>query len=416
MLRLLENLPGWRRRHAWLTDVVLVALVCVPPVIREQPGWRPVGVQIAVYAALVLPLLWRRRHPVGVAAVVTAAFWVQCVGQVWGQEPGRGVVAVAAVLYTLVVRGLRRQAVMTAGWAGGCVLLWMSYWLRAAPSADTGRSVWPTLVAMVLCVAGAWLAGEYVRARRALLAEFVRRTELAESHRLALARVAVTEERTRIAREIHDVLAHSVTVMVVNAEGGRMARATDPTAADRSLDVISATGRGALDDLRRLLDVLRAGDGHGDGGRRGETAGDRQPTLADLGTLVGALPVNATVEVRGDATGLPKGAAAQTYWIVREALTNVVKHASPEAVTRVLVDIETAQPGRRAGIRIRVDTSPGKGAAPLVRLPSAGHGLTGMRERAALYGGTVAAAHTADGGYRVAATLAPDACPEPVAR
>src|ERR1041384_6814153 len=104
--------------------------VAVPPVIRPQSGWRPVRVQVVVYAALVLPLLWRRRRPVLVAALVTAAFWAQFLGQVWGPEPGRGTVALAAVLATLAVRGLRRAAAATVLCAAVCVLLWIPAWQR----------------------------------------------------------------------------------------------------------------------------------------------------------------------------------------------------------------------------------------------------------------------------------------------
>ena len=238
----METLPRLRRVHPWLTDVLLVVLVAVPPVIRPQPGWRPVWVQAVVYAALVLPLLWRRRRPVLVAALVAAAFWAQYLGQVWGQEPGRGAVALAAVLATLTVRGLRRAAAATVICAAGCVVLWIPAWQRdyGGPGA---RGAWLTPLAVGLLLAGAWVFGEYVRARRAYIAEFERRAALAESERLALARVAVAEERARIAREIHDVLAHSVSVMVLNAEGGRLMRHADPTVVDRTLGVISATGR-----------------------------------------------------------------------------------------------------------------------------------------------------------------------------
>ncbi|TFV34056.1 histidine kinase [Streptomyces sp. T1317-0309] len=256
MHRLIETLPRLRRSHPWLTDILLVVLVAVPPVIRPQPGWRPVWVQAGMYAALVLPLLWRRRRPVLVAALVTAAFWAQYLGQVWGREPGRGAVVLAAVLATLTVRGLRRAAAATVLCAAGCVVLWIPAWQRESTGQD-GRGAWLTSLAVALLLAGAWVFGEYVRARRAYVAEFERRAELAESERLALARIAVAEERARIAREIHDVLAHSVSVMVLNAEGGRVMRQVDPAVVDRTLGVISATGREALGELRRLLEVLR---------------------------------------------------------------------------------------------------------------------------------------------------------------
>ncbi|WP_460060789.1 sensor histidine kinase [Streptomyces sp. YKOK-I1] len=416
MQRLIETLPRLRREHPWLTDVLLLVLVAVPPVIRPQPGWRPVWVQAGVYAALVLPLLWRRHRPVLVAALVTAAFWAQYLGQVWGQEPGRGAVALAAVLATLTVRGLRRAAAATVVCAAGCVVLWIPAWQRdyGGPGA---RGAWLTPLAVGLLLAGAWVYGEYVRARRAHVAEFERRAALAESERLALARVAVAEERARIAREIHDVLAHSVSVMVLNAEGGRLMRHTDPTVVDRTLGVISATGREALDELRRLLEVLRTPEADAEAGGPGpgpQNGGAGESLSADLRRLVGRLNTSGTrarLDLRGERDGLPADLTAQTYRIVQEALTNVVKHAPPDTMIHVRLDTGTEGPGRL--VHVQVENSAGAGAAPEhPGPPLSGHGLTGMRERTALYGGTVDAGPTPDGGYRVTATLRP-AQPEP---
>ncbi|MFH8518401.1 sensor histidine kinase [Streptomyces gelaticus] len=412
MHRLIETLPRLRRGHPWLTDLLLVVLVAVPPVIRPQPGWRPVWVQTGVYMALVLPLLWRRRRPVLVAALVTSAFWAQYLGQVWGQEPGRGAVALAAVLATLTVRGLRRAAAATVVCATVCVLLWIPAWQRdyGGPGA---RGVWLTPLAVGLLLAGAWVFGEYVRARRAYVTEFERRIVLAESERLALARVAVADERARIAREIHDVLAHSVSVMVLNAEGGRLMRHADPAVVDRTLGVISATGREALDELRRLLEVLRAPDAGTSVGGPGPDIGRAAESLAvDLRRLVGRLNTSGTrarLDLRGEPVGLPADLTAQTYRIVQEALTNFVKHAPPDATIHVRVDTGTEGPGRLVRVRVENSAGAGGGAAPAGPAPllSSGHGLTGMRERTALYGGSVDAGPTPDGGYRVTATLRP---------
>ncbi|MFF4397155.1 sensor histidine kinase [Streptomyces sp. NPDC001480] len=417
MQRLIETLPRLRREHPWLTDVLLLVLVAVPPVIRPQPGWRPVWVQAGVYAALVLPLLWRRRRPVLVASLVTGAFWAQYLGQVWGQEPGQGAVAVAAVLATLTVRGLRRAAAAAVVCTAGCVVLWVPAWQRdyGGPGA---RGAWLTPLAVGFLWAGAWVFGEYVRARRAYVAEFERRAALADSERLALARVAVAEERARIAREIHDVLAHSVSVMVLNAEGGRLMRHTDPAVVDRTLGVISATGREALDELRRLLEVLRTPEadappgGPGSGPDRG---GAGESLSADIRRLVARLNTSGTrtrLDLRGERGGLPADLTAQTYRIVQEALTNVVKHAPPDATIHVRLDTGTEGPGRL--VRVRVENSAGAEAGPEHPSPllSRGHGLTGMRERTALYGGSVDAGPTPDGGYRVTAILRP-AEPEP---
>ncbi|MFJ8727193.1 sensor histidine kinase [Streptomyces sp. NPDC004166] len=419
MHRLIETLPRLRRSHPWLTDILLVVLVAVPPVIRPQPGWRPVWVQAGMYAALVLPLLWRRRRPVLVAALVTAAFWAQYLGQVWGGEPGRGAVALAAVLATLTVRGLRRAAAATVLCAAGCVVLWIPAWQRESTGQD-GRGAWLTSLAVALLLAGAWVFGEYVRARRAYVAEFERRAELAESERLALARIAVAEERARIAREIHDVLAHSVSVMVLNAEGGRVMRQVDPAVVDRTLGVISATGREALGELRRLLEVLRTP--HADASADGPASapgGSTESLAAELRRLVGRLNTSgmrARLDFHGERGGLPADLAMQAYRIVQEALTNVVKHAPPDATIQVRVDTGTEGPGRL--VRVRVENSAGAGGQAGAQRPaplfSSGRGLTGMRERTALYGGSVDAGPTPDGGYWVTATLRPTE-PEPAA-
>ncbi|MCW8382227.1 sensor histidine kinase [Streptomyces justiciae] len=390
MRHLMETLPRWRLRHPWLTDVLLVVLVAVPPVIREQPGWRPVWVQITVYGAFVLPLLWRRRRPVLAAVVVTAAFWAQYLGHVWGQEPGRGVIALAAVFYTLVVRGLRRQAAVTAVCAASCVLLWVPDWLTATAGSD--RNVWFTPASVIFWLTASWTLGAYVRARRALLAEFARRAELTESRRVALARAAAAEERARIAREIHDVLAHGVTLMVLNAEGARLARHTDPTATDRALAVIGATGRDALGELRRLLDVLRSDEPAAHG-------------LDDLPGLVACCPADATLELLGERAGLPEEVVEDAYRIVQEALTNVAKHAAPGARAQVRLDLGEPGPDRR--VHVHVTNTAGSGDVRRTLPPSSGRGLAGMRERAARHAGTVEAGPTPDGGYRVAAVLRP---------
>ncbi|WP_262057103.1 sensor histidine kinase [Streptomyces sp. STR69] len=420
MYRLIETLSRLRRSHPWLTDALLVVLVAVPPVIRPEPGWRPVWVQVVVYVALVLPLLWRRRRPVLVAALVTAVFWAQYLGQVWGQEPGRGAVALAAALATLTVRGLRRAAAVTVVCAAGCVLLWIPAWQRDYGGGPGARGAWLTSLAVGLLLAGAWVFGEYVRARRAYVAEFERRAALAESERLALARVAVAEERARIAREIHDVLAHSVSVMVLNAEGGRLMRQIDPAVVDRTLGVISATGREALGELRRLLEVLRTPDANapaGDSGSASDGAGE--DLSADLRRLVGRLDTGgrrALLDLRGERDGLAADLTAQTYRIVQEALTNVVKHAPPDATVHVRVDTGRQGPGRL--VRVRVENSAGTEAGGAGQRPApllaSGRGLTGMRERTALYAGRLDAGPTPDGGYRVVATLRP-AEPEPTA-
>jgi signal transduction histidine kinase len=227
----------------------------------------------------------------------------------------------------------------------------------------------------------AWVLGEFFRKQEQLTAEEAKRRD-------AQGRAATAEERTRIARELHDVLAHSMTVIVLNAEGAKLARHRDPEAVDRTLDTIGRTGRDALAELRRLLEVLHAGP-----------VRSPQPTGAELRGLVEQCGRPVTLEVTGDPGGLPASAALQAYRIVQEALTNMIKHAPADATGRVEVAFEPAE------IRIEVTNTGGR-AAPAPGLPSSGHGLAGMRRRVEMYHGDLTAGPLPDGGYRVRASLA----------
>ncbi|MGC0416472.1 sensor histidine kinase [Embleya sp. AB8] len=390
-----RTLNRWWHAHPRVSDWVLVAIVVCPPRAYEHPGWRPLPVQIAVWAALALPLLWRRSHPRLAAPVVAAAALVQLLGHVWGNEFQRGAIALVAIIYTFVVHGRRREATVVTAY-----LIGLAMWWALRPG---GSGLVETKWAGALMLALAWVYGEYTRARRAHLDDVEQRAVLAESRRDALARAAVAEERARIAREIHDILAHSVSVMVLQAEGAKVAHVHDPSVVDRSLLTIADTGRTALADLRLLLEVLHSDDLAADG-RPDDPARAPQPTTPDLVALVarcaaGRAPIE--LATRGDASTLPPTAALQVHRIVQEALTNVVKHAAPDA--RARVDIDFGRTARQRTVAIEVHNEPGH-AAPN-GLPSSGRGLAGMRERAAIFGGAVHAGPDPDGGYRVAATL-----------
>jgi signal transduction histidine kinase len=295
---------------------------------------------------------------------------------------------VEIVIYNLVTRGMRRQA-------GIASVFVVAYYAVEVYNRDVlgilGKQIF-SLFSLITLLGIAWSLGEFMRARRAYFDEVERRAQLAESERQALARAAVAEERNRIARELHDVLAHSVSVMVVNAEGAVLMRHSDPAVVDRTLKMISSTGRGALVELRRVLEVLPDGR-------------SPQPTVAELESLVskaaaGRAPIG--LAVSGDDTTLPTGAALQTYRIVQEALTNVVKHAPPDTPARVRVDLGASGPDRQVCIEV---TNEGAVAGAPATLPGSGHGIAGMRQRVALYNGTFEAGPTSGGGFKVAATL-----------
>jgi signal transduction histidine kinase len=360
-----------------------LAVFLTVPAIVDPPAGRPFWAQAVILAGLVLPLIGRTRRPVAMTVIVLAAAWLGLFTRTWAEHLPIAHLSLHLMLYTLVARGRRRAAFV----AGAAMAAFFAAWsLTAGAGPDAPWSV----LTYGLSLATVWLLAEWVRARRAYVESIERRAELADAERRALSRAAAAEERTRIARELHDVLAHSVSVMVVNAEGAQLARHTDPSVVDRTLQLVSTTGREALTELRRLLAVLGA-DGHG---------AAPQPDLADLHRLTAGVD-GATLRITGDSAGVPAGAVVQTYRIIQEALTNVVKHAGPGATAEVTVDLGSPGPGR--AIRIEVNDDGVPRSSP--RLPSSGHGITGMRERVAMFDGTLEAAPRPEGGYRVVATL-----------
>jgi signal transduction histidine kinase len=223
---------------------------------------------------------------------------------------------------------------------------------------------------------------------RVVLGDRERRIQLAERERDLTAREAIASERSRIARELHDVVAHSVSVMVVQAQAGPRLL-TDPEQASGVFSSIEATGREALVELRRLLGVLRSGDEH--------AATAPQPGLGSLDTLLGQVRdtgLHVDLRVEGDRVALPAGVDLSAYRIVQEALTNTLKHAGPARV-QVHVRQETG------ALAVEV-VDDGQGVVTHER---GGHGLVGMRERVAMFGGELFAGCGSDGGFVVRATL-----------
>jgi signal transduction histidine kinase len=258
-----------------------------------------------------------------------------------------------------------------------------------APPADTIGEFLFMAGALLAAVVAAWALGRFRRLRADQLAALTERAHRAEADREARDRQAAADERARIARELHDVIAHSVTVMVRQAEGGRYVSTKDPAAAATTLATIAETGRTALTDMRSLLGVLRAGTE--------SAATDPQPTLDDLPDLLQRMraagqPVSLRVD--GDPRPLPRAAHLAAYRLVQEALTNVVKHAGPDVDTEVVL---TWSPDM---LRLQVTDH---GAPPRANdgLPTGGRGLTGMRERLHLVGGRLSAGPADSGGFAV---------------
>jgi signal transduction histidine kinase len=265
----------------------------------------------------------------------------------------------------------------------------------AAIQLTPGRFQAPTVLSNALLIAAVWLLGHFVGVRRLYVLELEERTAELEQAREELARRAVTEERLRLARELHDVVAHAMSVIAVQSGVGAHVADTQPEEAARALAAIEATSRAALEELRRLLGVLREED---------EPQGDLAPVpgLADLEGLLAELAkagLAVKLQVNGTRPPLPAGVDLSAYRIVQEALTNVVKHAGPTRA-QVVVDF------RDHDVRVEV-TDDGRGAVTSVSDGRAGtgHGLIGMRERVQAFGGDLEVGPRPDGGFRVAARL-----------
>ena len=366
-------------RHPRLVDAGLAALLAV---LTGPAALRGAGVWAWVWFAVVhAPIVWRRRWPVGVFWTVfgLAILAGVLVGvRVEGLYP-EAVVAVA--VYTAARYGPRRHLVpIVATIEAPAVVVF----LLDGPH-------WTALGFVTAALAATVLLGITVRTRQAYLAELEERARRLERERDQRAQIAVAAERARIARDMHDIVAHNLAVMVALADGAALTTSAAPERAAGTMHQVAATGREALGEMRRVLGLLRE-DG---------TGRDPQPGLDGLDALVERVRA-AGVRVALTVEGIPgewgAGAGLAVYRIVQEALTNTLKHAGPEASAHVRLRY------RDGGAEVEVTDDGGKRvAAPAA---TGGHGLTGMAERTAAYGGDVRAGPR-DGapGWRVLARL-----------
>jgi signal transduction histidine kinase len=392
----------------WRTiDVVTAVVVALWVVfdLRLRHGFRfevPTPLMGALGAAATLPVAVRRSWPIPVLAVVTIAVAALT-------ALGRGEldmdIMLGMAIYAVAVTSPRPVAV--AALVGTETVLICG--LIAAAAGAHG----PSDTAHSLLAAGAlWFVGDSVRERRRYLAEeaALRQEQEAERQQQEVqrqqqeaerGRLAVREERVRIARELHDVVAHTLSVVTFQAGVGRKIASVRPAEALPALRAVEVTGRGALEELRRILGLLRDDDGDGPSLIPAPGVGD----LEELASSVRVAGIPVTLAVTGEAAALPPAASLTVYRIVQEALTNVVKHArGAQASVRVRAG--------RDGVLIIV-TDDGGGPAGDRAVPAtairpgedAGHGLMGMRERATAFGGTLEAGPAPDGGFRVSAWL-----------
>ena len=373
------------RRHPWWSDSVLALILTVIAVGSTVVSRTRYGYAVPVLAAIVtlfttVPIALRRYRPLGVLAVTVIAETALLIFR-----PGAGApVGVIVALYTVAAYCDRRVSIRAAALAA--LPITVAVIVNNGP--HTGQVI-PELAVFAI----AWVVGDNIRTRRAYLAELEARAARLEREREDKADRAVIEERARIARELHDVIAHNVSVMVVQAAAGEDVFDEDPGKARESLAAVASTGRAALTELRRLLGVIRAEDD------RGAPAYAPQPGIERIDDLVvqvreTGLPVE--LSVLGDARPLPEGVGLCAYRIVQEALTNTLKHAhasTAQVQLRYVADaleLQVLDDGRRT-TSLNGETD--------------GQGLIGMRERVALFGGELTAGRRSGRGYEVRARL-----------
>ncbi len=399
--------PGARTRRSWLFDVVVALLaasfdllLALTPSVSTLPAWAGGLIVLGMTG----PLVVRRAWPVPVFVLITlvagaTGWWAHQI--VWSP-------ALAVALYTVAVRRPRREAI------AACVVL-----LVAAPVAalHTVPGGWKqATVLLAASVVAATATGLYVGARRALLEQLRARAAQLERDRDQQSALAAAAERTRIAREMHDIVAHHLTVMVTLADGAAAQAPRSPERAVELMRTVSATGRLALTDTRRLLGVLRQdaagpaefGDAYGVNGSTGESRLDPLPGLAALDELLARVRcagLTVRYETRGGRPELAPGLQLSLFRLVQEALTNTMKHAGPGAAATVRIAYDGAE------VRVRVDDD-GQGA-PGADPRGPGRGLAGMRERIEAYGGEVTVGPRHPHGWSVSARLHLDGAPAP---
>jgi signal transduction histidine kinase len=385
----LRNPIRWLRQHPLAADSLLFVLITSIMIgfgiaADVEPGQRTIGALgwfliVAAHA----PVIWRRIQPVGalwVSVAFTVPFWIL-------DYPDAPIGSnLLILLYSLAAHAGRPSSIRHF-WGTFAVLMSV---LTAGVLSHNDDVPWLALPANIVVIATMWILGDNLRTRRDYLHELEQNAAMAEERQVAEAQRAVQQERTRIARELHDVVAHSMSVMVVQAAAARRIVTRSPADATAALEAIETTGRESLHEMRRVLGVLR--------GDEDEAELAPAPGLDDFGRLLqqceeAGLPVD--LEVTGDPRRLAPGLELSAYRVVQESLTNSLKHAGPARATVRLhyrpemLELEVTDDGRGAS------STAGAG----------GQGLIGMRERVDAFGGTLAAGPRPGGGFRVSASF-----------
>lgn len=378
--RITRRVRAFDRRHPLVWDLHLTGFWVTAALIdyygggwlnvardRDNPGW----LVLTLSLGLSVPLLLRRTHPRAVLLAITPFAFVNA----W-----TGIALQAFLLQLLVVFHLAlRRPHRNLWWATALILTPISVLAARHPQGSPDQDIVPVLMSIVVATA----IGITVRTRRDHTEALEDRARRLEIERDQQAQLAAAAERARIAREMHDIIGHNLSVITGLADGGKYAAAKSPERATQALHAIATTSRQALGELRRLLDVLRDEDHP----RAPQPELAPQPTLTDIAQLLegvraAGLPVHTTTH--GTPT-LPPGRQLTVYRVIQEALTNTLKHAGPGTTAAIELSYEA-----KGAVTVTV-TDTGRTSPAHPPQPSGGRGLPGMRERTALYGGTLEA-------------------------
>jgi signal transduction histidine kinase len=395
IVSVLSKLARWRRAdraHPWVRHwgVPLFCAALGVSSCANPYNTAPVPLQLVLLVAFCVPLLWRERHPMLVFVVVTAvAVATLPLGVLTGAESARVVALFNVGRYCTPRKLAIAMGVATAQLVAMSVVFWQGRQLEFATRPEV---VSPIAVAGLLAFA---LLGLLTRLAYAY-AVALRKEGERQAH------LSVAQERARVSREMHDILGHTLAVIVGLADGAAALAVSKPERGAQTLGIIGDNGRQALAELRRLLTVISEDDG-----RPHDAPLSPQPGLGDLDTLLERVRTagpTIVLDSQGDLTGLAPGLQLSIYRIVQEALTNTVKYAASDTTVHLCIaaDPET--------VRVTVDDTGPFRARRAEHRPhtGGGRGLVGMRERAALYDGDVTAGPNDDGGWTVQALLVPN--------
>ncbi|WP_067686580.1 sensor histidine kinase [Nocardia jejuensis] len=406
----------WLRGKPVISDSMLALGLLIIDVLAVSESEHKVA-YLVLSALMPLPLVFRRTHPRTAAAAMVAVSMAASLVHGSLDDPAvhPASLGLGIMLYTLVAYVGRRDGL----WYLGALAL-----ETLLANSMIGKPAGGDIAVSALYYALCWTLAEFVGARHAYDTEVAARLAVADYDRERRAHDAVASERTRIARELHDVVAHAVSVIIVQADGARYAVRGDPDTAEKALSIISGTGRDALRELRRTVELLR-----------GEHAPDQLPQhgtagIAKVVEMMRDTGLRVTLELSGELDTVSPEVSLGVHRIVQESLTNTLRHAGPDPCAEVrvwrgdadvLVEvIDTGSPGALEDPPRLLVTAPagataaaGKArelAGPLpegssTRIPGSGLGLVGMRERIAVLGGTLSVGRNVNGGWSVRATI-----------